>query len=780
MKSLPKKSFSASTSMELGETDITNLGRSRYLSEVSGIKTVAGDGGNARVEVGRLATLTLLLNPVGVAVDASGNLYIADSNNYRILVVTKSTGIVTAVAGNGTFGYSGDGGLATSAALTFPKSVSVDASGNVYIADYGTDCIRMVTTSTGIITTVAGNGTHGYSGDGGLATSATMRYPTGVCTDASGNIYIADSTNNRIRMVTKSTGIITTVAGTGSLGYYSGDGGLATSAKLADPTGIAVDTSGNLYIADSGTDCIRMVTKSTGIITTVAGGGKSELNADYSGDGGLATSARLADPTGIAVDAPGNLYITDYRNKRIRMVTKSTGIITTVAGTGSSGNSGDGGLATSATIYSPSGIAVDVSGNIYFADYFYNCIRIVTKSTGIISLAVGDGTSANTGDRGLATSARLFAPRGVAHDSSGNIYIADTGSNTIRMIEKSTGIITTVAGNISAYKVDVFGGYGGDRGPATSARLRRPRGVAVDASGNIYIADTENNCIRMVTKRTGIITTVAGNRTHRSSQNYNDGGLATSATLSSPRAVAFDASGNIYISDAYHQRIRMVTKSTGVITTVAGNSTRGYSGDGGLATSAALGSVNGLAFDASGNLYIADSTNNRIRMVTKSTGIITTVAGKGYSGNSGDGGLATSARLSYPTGVAVDASGNLYIVDYRNNRIRLVTKSTGIISSVAGNGTSGYSVDGVQAALGMLNRPVGIAIDTTGTIYIGDTGNNRVRILTPTPGPSPSVPPTLSIPTSAVETSASSGKEAYKIYLLSIQRPNTELSCNAK
>jgi trimeric autotransporter adhesin len=332
------------------------------------------------------------------------------------------------VAGTGSYGYSGDGGIATSAELKYPHGVAIDASGNIYIADTNHSRIRMVTKSTGIISTVAGTGSSGYSGDGGLATSAKLNYPYGVAIDASGNIYIADTYNHRIRMVMLSAGIISTVAGTGSYGY-SGDGGLATSAKLYYPYFVAIDASGNIYIADTNNNRVRMVTLSTGIISTVAGNGSS----GYSGDGGLATSANLYSLRGVAFDASGNIYIADTYNLRMRMVTKSTGIISTVAGTGSYGYSGDGGIATSAKLTHPQGFAIDASGNIYIADADNHRIRMVTKSTGIISTVAGTGSSGYSGDGGIATSAGLYYPRGVAIDASGNIYIADYSNHRIRM-----------------------------------------------------------------------------------------------------------------------------------------------------------------------------------------------------------------------------------------------------------------------------------------------------------------------------------------------------------
>ena len=234
----------------------------------------------------------------------------------------------------------------------------------------------MVSASSGKISTVVGNGNQGYSGDGGPATSATLYYPEGVAVDVSGNIYFSDADNGAVRMVTKSTGFITTVAGNGNQGY-SGEGGLATSAELDHPSGLTVDTSGNIYFADTFNNRIRVISHSTGFITTLVGNG----NPGYSGDGGLATSAELNGIRGVAVDASGNLYLVDPANNRVRMVTASTGIITTVAGTGISGYSGDGGAATLAELRIPSGIALDVSGNIYFNERDNNVIRAVTQAS---------------------------------------------------------------------------------------------------------------------------------------------------------------------------------------------------------------------------------------------------------------------------------------------------------------------------------------------------------------------------------------------------------------
>ena len=642
------------------------------------INTVAGNGTASYSGDGGLATYAEISQPHGVAVDTIGNIYIADEYNNRIRKVTGATGIISTVAGGGTgcTGQTdsvGDGCPATSAELNYPEGVAVDSAGNIYIADQQNSRIRKVTASTGIISTVAGNGTVGYSGDGGLATSAELDGPTSVAVDSAGNIYIADFDNSRIRKVTVSTSDISTVAGNGTAGY-SGDGGLATSAELRNPWGVTVDASGNIYIADSGNSCIREVIVSTGGISTVAGNG----TVGYSGDGGLSPSAELYSPDGLAVDSAGNIYIADTGNERIRavgleaapVVLPPAGLISTVAGDGTARYSGDGGLAIIAELYQPqavsadstynSGVAVDSAGNIYISDSSNNRIRKVAVSNGIISTVAGDGTAGYSGDGGLATSAELRYPWGVTVDASGNIYIVDTNNRRIRKVTASTGIISTVAG-------DGTYGYSGDGGAATSAELYYPKGVAADSAGNIYFADGYR--IRKVTASTGVISTVAGDGTYGYS---GDGGPATSAELFVPDGVAVDSAGNIYIADANNNRIRKVTASTGIISTVAGDGAAGYSGDGGAATSAELYEPTGVAVDSAGNLYISDATNNRIRKVTASAGIISTVAGDGTAGYSGDGGAATSAELAGPESVTVDSSGNIYFADSTNERIRAV------------------------------------------------------------------------------------------------------------
>ncbi len=333
-------------------------------------------------------------------------------------------------------------------------------------------------------------------------------------------------------------------------------------------------------------------------------------------------------------------------------------IITTVAGNGTAGYSGDGGQATDAELYYPSGITTDAAGNLYIADYSNNRIRMITTA-GIISTLAGNGTQGYNGDGSSATDAELYHPSDIAFDDKGNLYIAEVGNNRIRQIN-TLGIITTVAGKDTS-------GFSGDGGQATAAKLQTPSGIAFDADGNIYIADAGNNRIRMI-NTLGIINTQVGNGAF----GFNgDGGQATAAKLGYPWGVTFDAAGNLYIVDQSNNRIRKVN-TAGIISTVTGTGTQGYSGDGGQATVAELNNPWEVTFDAIGNLYIADLGNNRIRTIN-TAGIISTIVGTGTLGYSGDGGQATAAKLNNPTGIVLDITGNLFIADEYNQRIRKVT-----------------------------------------------------------------------------------------------------------
>lgn len=353
----------------------------------------------------------------------------------RVLQIQLSTGGISTFAGTGAAGYTGDGGAALAATFKNAEGVAAGPDGSIYVADTDNHVIRRIAPG-GIITTVAGSGSPGWSGDGLSATAARLQFPQDVAVAANGDLYIADTGNHSIRKVVAATGVITTVAGSGSPGS-TGDGGPAPAAKLSSPRGIAVAANGDCYIADRGNNKVRRVSALTGLITTFAGTGTT----GYSGDGGLAVAARLRSPEGVELASNGDVYIADTANHAVRRVAALTGVITTVAGTGSAGYTGDGGAATAARLNGPESVALSPSGDLYVADRGNHVIRRFTVG-GAIATVAGTGVSGYSGDGGAATSAQLNAPAGVAVDSSGVLYMADTANQRIR---KNSGAFAIVA-----------------------------------------------------------------------------------------------------------------------------------------------------------------------------------------------------------------------------------------------------------------------------------------------------------------------------------------------
>jgi protein gp37 len=732
------------------------LGAPAALNAQYAISTVAGGGPN-----GLPALSSSIGFPGGIARDGLGNSYIADVTSSRVFKV-DSAGTLTVFAGNGSGiggegGYSGDGGPATSARLGRPEGIAVDAAGDVFIADTDNSVIREVSAANGTISTVAGvfypaTQACNDSGDGAAATAAELCRPAGVLVDGSGNIFIADTENSAIREVVAATGNIQTVAGSATLGAgYSGDGKAATGAQLDLPNGVFVDGSGNIFIADTYNSVIREVAATTGFIQTIAGTQYDFETAPsclFSGDNGAATIAQLCLPSAVYLDSSSNIFIADTENSVIREVFAATGNIQTVAGNAvlSAGYSGDGAAATGAQLNLPSALFVDSSDDIFIADTDNFVIREV--SSGTIQTIAGNHTIAYSGDGGTATDASLFASGGVFVDGLGNLFIADTYNNAIREIIAGSSDIQTVAGNGTA-------GYSGDGLAATSAQLKDPFGVFVDNLEDIFIADTENSAIRCVVGTlggcfgsalpVGSITTVAGTGTAGHS---GDGGPASSAELSNPYGLFVDSAGDLFIADTENAAIRCVVGTTpggcfssglavGSITTVAGTGTEcqpaGSScGDGEAAVSAQLNFPTGVSGDSLGDLFIADTFDSKIREVVAASGVIQTVAGSAMQGHSGDGGLATSAQLDDPYGVYVDSLNNLFIADTANSDVREVVAVTGFIQTIAGNGTEGYSGDGGPAGSAQLANPLSVTGNASGNLYVADTENSRIRELTST------------------------------------------------
>lgn len=655
----------------------TGLTASPAAAAAGDISTVAG-----AVVAAATATSTGMV-PVSVAAEAS-TLLVADSAYRVVRRVDPAAGTQVVVAGNGEFGDSGDGGAATQARLRGPTGVAPDAGGGFYIADAAAHRVRHVSAG-GTITTVAGTGTAGYTGDG-TATAVALAGPRGVVADGAGGFYVADTGNHRVRHV-DSGGALTTVAGTGT-GGYSGDGAAATAAQLNSPVSVAVAGS-DLFVADRANGRVRRI-DSAGTITSAAG------------------PPDLASPTAVAAGS-GGVLVVDEDVSRL-MVLPPGGGVSILAGSGIAGFGGDGGPPAAAMFAGPVGVA-ELNGTAYVADAGNSRVRAVAAT---VSTVAGNGPGAS-GNGALARDAQLALPRSVAVDAAGSVYVADAAASQVRRISP--------AGVISAFAGTGVPGDGGDGAAAAAAQLQSPVAVAVDASGNVYVADSSANRVRRVSP-SGTITAFAGTGANGSG---GDGGAATAAQLSRPGGLAVDPGGNVYVADTGNNRVRRVSPS-GTISAFAGSGTPGFAGDGGAATAAKMSAPIGLAVGADASVYVADSANDRVRRVD-SGGTITAFAGGAVPpvdpSQVGDGGPATAAFVYGPRGLHVDADGAVLIADAGNNRVRRVHGGT--IGTIAGTGAGGFAGDGAAATAAQLTFPTAIVRKANGDLLIADTAARRVR-----------------------------------------------------
>ncbi len=638
--------------------------------------TLAGNAGYGSAD--GVGSAARFGDPRGMAMDGAGNIYVADRMNHTIRKIASS-GLVTTFAGQpGNLG-SADG-VGGDAQFCEPAGVAVDGAGNVYVADAANYTIRKISRG-GLVTTLAGTARSNGSTDG-TGSAARFYWPTSVAVDGTGNVYVADYYNSTIRKIT-SDGVVTTLAGLpGSRGSTDGTG---SGARFNLPSGVAVDGAGNIYVADSGNHVIRKIT-SAGVVTTLAGVSGQLGYVDGTGDG-----ARFNSPSGMTVDGAGNLFVADTGNHTIRRVTPA-GAVTIVAGSTGVWGSGDSGVNV-AQFHSPQGVAVDGSGFVFVADSGNNTIRKI-GSGGVVTTFAGSTGGSGAVD-GIGEAARFLHPAGVAADEAGNVFVADLGNSTIRKIS-NTGVVTTLAG--------LAGSSGSADGTGSAARFSYPHGVAVDRAGNVYVADAWNSTIRKITSA-GVVTTLAG----LAGADGSTDGAGSAARFGQPYGVAVDDLGNVYVADWSRSNIRKIT-SSGAVTTLA------------VSTAAVpIIAPSGVAVDGAGNVYVAAS-----KLVLKITGagVVTKLAGAVDSNQGAVDGNGGAANFGGVEGVAVDNAGNVFVLD--SGSIRKIT-SSGDVTTLAGK----FGLDGAADGVGSSARfhsPEGIALDSAGRIFVADTLNSTIRV----------------------------------------------------
>ncbi len=630
-----------------------------------------------------------------IAVDSAGNAFVADPFNCAIRKVTPA-GVVTTFAGSDHCGSTD--GTGTAARFGLPYGIAIDSTDTLYVADSANNTIRKIT-SAAVVTTLAGLAGNVGSADG-TGSAARFNFPRGIASDSAGTLYVADTSNHTIRKVT-AAGVVTTLAG---LALNPGPtDGTGSAARFRFPGGLTVDGAGTVYVADTNNHTIRQVT-SAGVVTTLAGTATISGNVD-----GTGSAARFAGPNGITVDGAGTLYVADTNNNLIRQIAAGA-VVTTFAGTAGTLGSADG-TGGAARFFAPNGITTS-GGVLFVADSANDIVRKITSGAVVTTLAGFNGSLGAVDATGRG--ARFFVPSGVAVAPNGDTYVADTGNGTIRKIT-SWGAVTTYAG--------LAGNFGSADGTGSAARFSRPNGIAVDSAGTIYVSDPGNTNIRQITAG-GVVTTIAGLAGSPGSAD----GTGTAARFNAPRAIAVDAGGTLYVGDSGNSTIRKITAG-GVVTTLAGQAGVAPGFVDGTGSAARFNNPQGIAVDSAGVLFVADSNNQSIRQVT-AAGVVTTLAGGGPASGGWLDATGTAARFSGPRGIAVDSTGTLYVSDSGSNTIRKITAGA-VVTTVAGDPFWTGADDGGYTRF---NSPQGVAVDAHGSVYVADNRNNSIRTTAPLRG----------------------------------------------
>jgi len=735
--------------------------RIRKITKDGNVVTIAGNGNSGSNNgTGLNATFNF---PTGIVIDTMGNLFVADSYNYKIRKI-DTAGVVSTFAGN----YWGSvDGIGEAASFDAPGSIAIDRSGNLYVTDWEGNKVRKITPG-GVVSTLAGSGATG-SADG-QGTNASFNYPTGIAVDSKGNLWIADNGNNKIRMITP-TGLVSTAAGTGRFGLIDGESNVAT---FKYPNGIGIDSKDGVFVTDANNYCIRLIYNGNYYVSPALPSG---LNIDTKTGtlyGMPSTGSSMTNYSIIASNAGGN--DTAFISIAVKgKPTTSTLAVQSVSASSANvhgcllnvgyptatlcgtcwNKSGEPFLTDSiqnsytrmeagvfdvllknlapGTTYYVRTFATNSYGTSYGEVLKFTTLEIAPKiqyvssqiysvnteimplvptigggaPTAFLNVSTLSGNGTKSSVDGLLFSASYSNPSGIAIDVQGNIFIADAGTHKIRKIS-TDGMVTTFAGSGFAGSAD---------GKGNAASFNTPRGIAIDAQGNVFVADTYNQKIRKISKE-GDVTTLAGSGSSGKSL-----GIGAAASFYNPTGVAVDTSGNVYVADKSNHRICKIN-SAGNVTTLAGNGLAGSSDGKGL--NAYFYQPSGVTVDVRGNVYVADYGNNKIRKITPDS-IVTTIAGQDYSGQTD--GIGSNASFYYPIALSLDSIGNLYVVESSYGKVRKITPS-GEVTSYAGQSWNFGFLDGISTNA-LFNMPSGIALDKAGIVYVADYGNNRIRKIAP-------------------------------------------------